>query len=313
MKILVTGAGGFVGRHMVAELLANKHEVLATSIEAGDLQTPYGRVVLKRLDVTDRSGCIDAVQQFNPDALIHLAGLAHTKETEKNLPFLFNVNVASVSNVAHALRSLPTPQSRALLFVSSAFVYGGEIASGILRCDENTPLAPRGSYGYSKLAAESVARLYECSDLKVYVARPFNHIGPGQHPSFVVAGFAQRILAAKDHGTIETGNLNAKRDFTDVRDIARAYRLIVEIQPDKRTFVLGSGKSRSIKDVFDEMCRIEKKQLKASVKADLVRAGDDTDIIAQAGLAKELLGWSPRIPLSKSLFDTLSEIKSLDI
>ncbi len=305
MKILVTGAEGFVGRHMVAELLANKHEILATSIEAGDLQTPHGRVVLKRLDVTDQSACIDAVEQFNPDALIHLAGLAHTKETEKNLPLLFNVNVAGVSNVAHALRSIPTPKTRALLFASSAFVYGADLTTGTLQCNENTPLAPRGSYGHSKLAAESVARLYESPELQVYIVRPFNHIGPGQHPSFVVAGFAQRILSAKDGSTIETGKLNSKRDFTDVRDIVRGYRLIIEKRPAARTFVLGSGKSYPIQTVFDELCRLANKRLSTTVRADLMRSGDEADIIADAKLARAVLGWVPEMPLSKSLADAL--------
>jgi GDP-4-dehydro-6-deoxy-D-mannose reductase len=305
MKILVTGAEGFVGRHMVSELLAHKHEVLATAIESGSLETLHGRVALNRLDVTDQSACIELVQRFNPDATIHLAGLAHTKETEKNLPLLFNVNVASVSNIADALRSTPTTGPRALLFASSAFVYGAYLKTGTLQCNENTPLAPRGSYGYSKLAAESVARLYESPELQVYIVRPFNHIGPGQHPSFVVAGFAQRILSAKDGSTIETGNLNSKRDFTDVRDIVRGYRLIVEKRPAARTFVLGSGNSYPIQTVFDELCRLANKRLTTTVRADLMRSGDEADITADAKLAGDVLGWVPEIPLSKSLTDAL--------
>lgn len=307
MKILVTGAEGFVGRHMMAELLAHGHDVLGTSIESGPLKTPQGNVALHRLDVTNQDACVDVVKSFNPDALIHLAGLAHTKETEKNLPLLFNVNVASISNLAHALKILPNNATRTLLFVSSAFVYGADTASGILRCDERTPLAPRGSYGHSKLAAESVARLYESSQLKVFVARPFNHIGPGQHPSFVVAGFAQRIALAKDGSSIETGNLSAKRDFTDVRDIVRAYRLILEKQPTQKTFVLGSGVSHPIKYVFDELCRISKKQLTTHVRPDLMRSGDDADILANPKLAKDALGWTPEITLSQSLKDALND------
>ena len=121
----------------------------------------------------------------------------------------------------------------------------------------------------------------------------------------MVAGFAQRILSAKDGSTIETGNLNSKRDFTDVRDIVRGYRLIVEKRPAARTFVLGSGNSYPIQTVFDELCRLTNKRLSTTVRADLMRSGDEADITADAKLARDVLGWVPEIPLSKSLADAL--------
>lgn len=311
MKILVTGADGFVGRHLINELVNHGHEVIATSIHAGTLETVRGPVELHALDVTSLDACVSITSLHKPEATVHLAGLAHTKDTEKNLPKLFDVNVASVSHMAHAMKQLTEGGSRSFLMISSAFVYGGDVKTGRLACDEATPVVPRGAYGQSKLAAESVARLYDGSGLDVYVARPFNHIGPGQHPSFVVAGFAERISKAVDGSTIETGGLHSKRDFTDVRDIVRAYRLILEKKPKEKTFVLGSGSSVTIGAVFEEMCRLARKQLLAKTRDDLLRTGDESELIAQASLADAALGWRPEISLPKSLSDALASASSL--
>lgn len=305
MKILVTGADGFVGRHLVTELTKHGHEVICTSIQSGTFATENGKFSLQPLDVTDSKACVTLVDYFSPDAIVHLAGLAHTKDTEKNLPHLFDVNVAGVSHVAHAMRNLKHSSSKSLLIVSSAFVYGGDTGSGMLSCSENTPLSPRGSYGQSKLAAECTARLYDGQNLDVYIARPFNHIGPGQHPSFVVAGFAARIAAARDGDIIETGNLAAKRDFTDVRDVVRAYRLILEKKPKEKTFVLGSGKSQAIGRIFDDLCHLSKKHLTPKSTIELARSNDDAEIIADTRLAERVLNWTPSIDLSTSLRDVL--------
>jgi GDP-4-dehydro-6-deoxy-D-mannose reductase len=307
MKVLVTGADGFVGRHMVADLTQHGHDVVATSLAQGVMNVSGHSVTLHRLDITNPHDCNQSVQNFNPDAIIHLAGLAHTKDTENNLPLLFDVNVAGVSNIAHAMRGLPSSKHRSLLVISSAFVYGGNITSGSLKCNEESPLHPRGSYGQSKLAAESTARIYDNSSFRVYIARPFNHIGPGQDPSFVVAGFAKKISAAKDGDVIETGSLEAKRDFTDVRDVVRGYRLIVEKRPAERTFVFGSGKSYQISDVFGELCRIAKKNLSHKVRPDLLRTGDSAEITADPRLAENVLGWRPEITIETSLRDTLNQ------
>ncbi len=308
MKVLVTGADGFVGRHLLNELVNHGHEVIATSLHAGTLETARARLELHALDVANPDACNSITSLHQPDAAVHLAGLAHTKDTEKNLRQLFDVNVASVSHVANAVKNLPGGRNRSFLMISSAFVYGGDLKTGNLSCHESTPVVPRGSYGQSKLAAESVARLYDGNGLDVYVARPFNHIGPGQHPSFVVAGFAERIMKAANGSSIETGGLHSHRDFTDVRDIARAYRLILEKQPEEKTFVLGSGKSVTIGYVFEEMCRLAKKSLTTKTRDDLVRSGDESSLLGDASLAARVLGWHPEISLSKSLSDVLDSL-----
>ena len=305
MRVLVTGADGFVGRHTLSELARHGHDVIAASLNPGQVNG----IPVHKLDVTNSAEITRFVQDVDPDAVIHLAGLAHTKDTEGNLPLLFDVNVASVSHLCEALRAAAKTRKRSVLIVSSAFVYGGGHKEGLLTCDESTPLTPRGSYGYSKAAAEASALMYDGQGLKVYVARPFNHIGPGQHPSFVVAGFAQRIARAGDGDgeAIITGSLDSKRDFTDVRDVARGYRLILEKSPAQNTFVFGSGKPVRIQEIFSQLCQLSGKNLTNTVDPALVRPNDDSIVTGSSRLALDVLGWRPEISLRQSLEDAYKE------
>jgi GDP-4-dehydro-6-deoxy-D-mannose reductase len=188
-------------------------------------------------------------------------------------------------------------------------VFGGDKTTGRHSYCEQDPTFPRGEYGLSKLAAEAAAQMFDSENFRVYRARPFNHIGPGQDPSFVVPGFARRIAACEPGGTIETGNLSAKRDFCDVRDVTRGYRLIIEKQPAERCFVFGSGKSVTIQSVFDELVAVAGKKVRAQPTANLVRKNDEAEILANSALAERVLGWLPEIKLGQSLADVWAELR----
>ena len=281
-RVLVTGASGFVGRYVAADLMQAGHEVL-----------DFGAC-----DVTDTNAVNSIVGILQPDAIIHLAGLAHTVHATKDLSVLSAVSVVGTHNICSAvlkagLRDVP------VVLASSAFVYGSR--SGEQRLSEVTPVAPDTAYGHSKLAAEGVVRLFRGDAIVPYVMRPFNHIGPGQSPDFVCAAFAKRVAEAPDGGVIETGNLAAKRDFSDVRDVARAYRLVVGRRPDQSTFVLGRGQTVTIQSILDALIRISGKKIKTSVNQDLLRAQDDSDICADTAKANEFLGWSAEVPLEETL------------
>jgi GDP-4-dehydro-6-deoxy-D-mannose reductase len=308
LKILVTGAPGFVGRHLTAELLRAGHEVVLTGVtkEAVSIYE-YGSLPVLKMDITDPAECLRVLGQCAPEAVIHLAGIAKT--TEQNSSLLDSVNIHGPENVVRAFSSVSnvsdvsSSQPRVFLFISSAFVYGDGVSQGSLSCSQTTPESPRGSYGVGKLAAERLVRQFDRSDFRVYIARPFNHIGVGQEASFVVPALAQRIRDAKPGATIETGNMNALRDFTDVRDVVRAYRLIIERKPPERVFVIGRGQAVTIQSVFELLNRLSGKSLLQEVASHLKRAEGTAALIADSSLAQEALGWTPEITLEQSIKD----------
>lgn len=305
MKILVTGAQGFVGRYLTAELLRAGHEVVLTGVtkETVDIYG-YGSQPVLKMDITDPQECGRILENHVPDAVIHLAGIAKT--TGQKTALLDAVNIRGPENVVRALSKLPPSTKdlpRIFLFISSAFVYGDGVHHGTLACTPTTPAQPRGEYGKGKLAAESIIRKFDASNLLVYVARPFNHIGTGQEATFVVPALVSRIRTAAPNSAIETGNLNVLRDFTDVRDVVRAYRLIVERRPSERVFVIGSGKAVTIQSVFDHLNSLSRKGLSQSLAPHLQRDESTAAIISDSAAAQSTLGWKAEISLAQSLED----------
>lgn len=298
MRILITGATGFVGTHLCAELIAHGHEVFGTTWGMV-AKSPLSQNYLMELDVANRDETNRIVQEISPDGIIHLAGITTTQHDVDTARKLFDINVMGTVNVAESLQRLG--KKTALLVVSSAFVYGGGESTGTHMYSEISPTVPRGRYGETKLAAEASARIFESDDFRVYVARPFNHIGPGQDLSFVVPGLAKKIKRGNPSGLVETGNLNARRDFTDVRDVVRGYRLIMEQQPKETCFVFGTGIGRSISEVFDLFCKFANRDLQPMVAEYLMRSKDDADYVADFSRARDVLGWSPKISFEESL------------
>ena len=307
MKVLITGASGFVGRHMAAELLRAGHEIVLTGVE--DCETAvygYGTMPVGKLDITNPDECLQVMQDVMPDAVVHLAGIA---QTVGHTPEAFEaINVIGARQTAEAYKRIKSTK-KIFLFVGSAYVYGGDIKQNTLTCDESTKVVPRGPYGESKLRAEKEVLALSGEGLDVYVARPFNHIGPGQDLSFVVPGLAKKVNAAAPGSQVETGNLNALRDFTDVRDVVRAYRLILEKKPDEKIFVIGSGRPTVIKDIFEFFAKISGKNISSYVSNSLRREESSGAILANAGLARRILGWVPEITLHQSLRDVWHEQK----
>lgn len=309
MKILITGATGFVGRHLAADLLRARHEIILTNLSEGYVDVEhFGSLKVHKLDICQSDDCDGMMKACQPDAIIHLAGISQT--TYGDVTKLMAINVGGTETIArsfqHYAKDSQTGQ-KSFLFVSSAFVYGGDKKSGQYECDEETGLSPRGDYGQSKLSAEIKVKSLANEHLAIYVVRPFNHIGVGQHSSFVVPSLVSRIKAAPMGGIIQTGSLSSVRDFTDVRDIVRAYRLIVEKKPSPRDFVLGSGKPVRVETVFDILNRLSGKNLRYEVSRDFLRNETEAVLIANPSLAELVLGWRPEISLENSLRDIWNE------
>ena len=310
MRVLITGACGFVGQQLARELLVHGHELVLATHERTSMKVAGETLPATPCDVRDHAGIQALVGTAKADAVAHLAGLAQVIDAAKDRTRLSSINTVGVHNLCAAIAAVAT-RPTAGLFASSAFVYGNAY-QGRVEINEDSPVQPHTPYGHSKLAAEHVGQCFEGEAISFYVARPFNHIGPGQTTSFVCPGFAQRILNTPAGGSIDVGNLASRRDFCDVRDIVRAYRLILEKKPPSRLFVLGSGQSVAIQEILDHLLQISGKQVGSHVNPGLYRPSDPCDMIADSRLAHKQLGWSCEIPLRRSLADVYAALAAHD-
>lgn len=303
MKVLITGANGFVAHYLAKELKSHAHEVFLTGKDNGTaLSLPY-----LAADLTDPLQVDEVIQWSRPDALVHLAGISHVGQA--NADRAGSIIAANVDATQYLCRSLHQQSREAIfLFVSTGLVYKPQ-GEKFLGYDEDGDLGPVNDYGWSKLAAEAVVRIYKASGIRGYIARPFNHTGPGQDFRFVCPSLAQRVILAEDYTSISVGNLAAKRDFTDVRDIVKAYRLILEKRPEESVFVLGSGKAVEIKSILDFFVTLSRKNLSLDIASELFRKEHDV-IFGRPDRAKELLGWEPTIPLEQTLKDLYDSLNS---
>src|SRR5579864_4038155 len=227
MRVLVTGACGFVGQHLVHLLRKRRHEILGTVLGSPPKDKDR-KLHFLSCDIRDAGRVSRLVRAFRPDRIYHLAALSSVKDSFKSTREVFEVNFFGTLNVLEAARQY-VPKAR-ILVVGSAQVYGEP--KGTRPITEETPLRPQSPYAASKAAADLLAFQYwKAYGLHVVRARPFNHTGPGQAPTFVCSDFAKQIAEIElglRAPVISVGNLNARRDFSDVRDVVRAYELLAE-------------------------------------------------------------------------------------
>ncbi|MCU0506601.1 MAG: GDP-mannose 4,6-dehydratase [Chloroflexi bacterium] len=302
MRVLVTGATGFVGRWLLRELEAHGHEVVPTP----DMDV---------LDIADADAVRSLMDETAPDAIAHLAGMAFAGDARRDPAEAMRVNVGGTAVLLDAIRHRARPP--VVLVTGSSEVYGRP-APGDLPLREDAPLLPVAPYGLSKLAQEAIAlELAGAHDLTVVVTRSFNHIGPGQRADFVVPALAQRVLAARGGAAaaVRIGNADVRRDFTDVRDVVRAYRLLLEAGAGgalrgRRSIVnVASGRAVSIRSIAEELMRLAGCVAPLHVDPELVRADDPPEITGDASLLRALTGWSPVIPLERTLAEIVADLE----
>ncbi|MDQ1437920.1 MAG: GDP-4-dehydro-6-deoxy-D-mannose reductase [Acidimicrobiaceae bacterium] len=294
MRAYVTGGHGFVGTWLVRHLEACGDEVTA----------PHASAV----DITDARGLAASMAEAEPDAVYHLAGFAHVGQSWERPDEVFTVNALGTLHVLEAARALGRSMPRVLV-VSSAEVFG-RVQSDDLPLTEGSPIQPVSPYAASKAAAELLAvQAHLGRGVPAIVARPFNHAGPGQSPDFVVPAFARRIVEAKASGAaaLRVGNLTPRRDITDVRDVVRAYRLLVERGEPGRSYNICSGHDVAIADLVVRMCALAGvPDLAIDVDPDLLRPADVPVLRGDPGRLVEATGWHPEISLDQTLADTLA-------
>lgn len=302
MRVLVTGATGFAGRHLLQHLLDQGDEVLATAVEPSVGETLPAGVKYKPLNIAERSECERIVGEYAPEGLVHLAGMAFVPDAERDFRKALEINVEGADNVLAACREV-NPKTRVVV-VSSSEVFG-KLTGAELPLTEATPIAPAHNYGVTKAALELLANRYLIrKELDVVVARSFNHIGPGQRPDFVVSSFAKQLAQIDLSLTppeIRVGNLKALRDFTDVRDIVRGYRLA--LTKGSGTYNLCSGRAVSIESILKTLLALTEVSVEVQEDPNRMRPSEVPEIRGSFARAEADLGWRPLIELEQSLTD----------
>ncbi|NNN08839.1 MAG: NAD-dependent epimerase/dehydratase family protein [Acidimicrobiaceae bacterium] len=291
MRVLITGGQGFVGRHLTQHLT-----------EMGDDVTVADREV----DVTDRPALVNALSTVAPDVIYHLAAMTSVAESWSRPAEYTRVNVLGTAHLLDAAYEL-VPEARVVL-VSSAEVYG-IVRETDLPLTESSPTVPANPYSTSKLEAEHVARdAVRSRHQEVVIARPFNHIGPGQSPVFVVPALVQRMLDATAEGRhfIMVGDLSTRRDFSDVRDVVRAYRLLAEWGRAGEAYNVASGHEIALSDLADELRRRINPDLELLIDPDLLRPVEVPVSRGSFDKLHEATGWEPTFTMAQSLNDVIA-------
>lgn len=289
--ILVTGHSGFVGSH-VGRILP--------SVPFSDQGN--------EIDIRNLEHVKDFIARVRPSNVIHLAALSHVQDSFQAPQMALEVNLLGTLNLLRALESIHF-QGR-FLYVSSADAYGA-LPDAELPATEVRPLAPRNPYAVSKAAAEMLCYQWsQTSGFEVLIARPFNHIGPGQREDFVVSGFARQIAQislGKSEPRIVVGDVQVTRDFTDVRDVVRAYGLLLELGKNGEVYNVCSGRESSIQHVLDLLLRLAGIEARIESAADRIRPHEQRRMVGSNTKLKNATGWSLRYSLEQSLSDILKD------
>ncbi len=291
MRSLITGGRGFVGQWLASHLR-----------ELGDDVT----VIDLEVDVTDPAAVLPALTDAAPDAIYHLAAMTHVGQSWDEPLKVLEVNVLGTAVVLAAARQCGTDPT--VLVTSSAEVYGAVTDPSKLPLREDSPTAPLTPYAASKLAAEAlVGQAVRAYGQRAVTVRPFNHIGPGQTPNFAVAALAKRIVDAEraGNGSIVVGNLSARRDFTDVRDVVRAYRMLVEHGEPGTVYNVCSGHDVAIQEIADGLLGLAGASLTLAVDPALVRPVEVPELRGDPTRVQGATSWKPEIPLGQTLADVL--------
>ncbi len=310
MRALITGIGGFAGSHLADYLLAETDwQIVGCVLQPSDLPPHLqDRVECHAINLCDPQAVYRMLDDSAPDIIFHLAALANVGASWRDpWPTLEN-NIRAQLNLLEGLVRLGA--NPRVMIVSSNEIYG-LVRPDELPVNENNPLRPNSPYAVSKVAQDMLGLTYFLSyQLPVVRVRPFNHIGPRQAPGFVAPDFAKQIAEAevgRRPPVIRVGNLSARRDFTDVRDMVRAYHLAATQGQPGQAYNIGSGRSHAIRELLDLMLSYSRVPITVEQDPARLRPSDVPDIRCDAHKFQALTGWRPRIPFETTLRDVLDD------
>lgn len=303
-KGLVIGAAGFVGKYLIEAMHSDGMEVYATKLPHEKLETSHAQVM--DLDIMDKEAVAALLFEVRPDYIFHLAAQSSVGLAWKNPGLTVDVNIKGSLNVMDAVRELfYAPR---VLLIGSGEEYG-HILPGETPISETNAIRPGNIYAATKACQNMIGNIYyRAYDMRLMMVRAFNHIGPGQASTFVVSDFCRQV-AEIEKGIREpvmmVGNLAAKRDFTDVRDVVKAYVSLIQLGEPGETYNVGSGKAREIRSILELIVSQSDREIRIEVDPNKIRPVDVPIIEADITKLNRLTGWRPRIPLEQTVRETL--------
>lgn len=319
MRALVTGISGFVGGHLAEHLAAEGDQVVGLSASGRWPASLAGldRIArIERCDLTtiDEADLADLIARKQPEAVYHLAAQSNPRASLDDPRGTWALNLGGALNLLEAVRRAGPRLSRPprVVLVGSGVSYGNPPPDRI-PVSESCPLRPNNPYASSKGAADLLGVQHHLSyGTDVMMVRPFNHAGPRQSPTYALPGFALQTaeVEAGRRLRIEVGNLDVVRDFTDVRDVVRGYRLLVERGRAGEIYNLGSGRGTKLADALAQLAASARRPVEIHVDPERVRPVDQPLLIADASKLRAATGWAPRIPIEQTLADMLEEFRT---
>ena len=311
MNVLITGITGFAGSHLADYILDNHPDVQVYGMirwrsRMENIRHLEGRIHLMEADLKDMTSLKKCLAEVEPELIFHLAAQSFVPTSWKCPAETFQINAVGQINLFEAVLSLG--MSPKIQIAGSSEEYG-LVNSNEVPMKETNPLRPLSPYAVSKVAQDLLGwQYFKSYGMKVVRTRGFNHTGPRRGEVFICSNFARQIVEIekkKREPVIRVGNLDAKRDFTDVRDMVRAYWLSLEKGEAGEVYNLGTGKTYSIKEVLDMLLGLSQVDVKITVDPDRLRPSDVPILLSDCSKFMKLTGWEPRIPFSQSLEDLL--------
>lgn len=319
MKILITGINGFVAQHFLSFLA--KQEEAFTVLGIGRSEPSFNseefaplKIEFAKVDLLNREHVGDILKDFKPQYLLHLASISSVGHSWKNPNDSFVNNTNIFLNLVDQIRLLDIPCR--VLSIGSSEEYGN-VSQVQLPLTEESPLNPISPYAVARVSQEMISKIYaDGYGMDIIMTRSFNHIGPGQKNVFVISSFAKQLVhIANDPSAskmVTTGDLSIIRDFVDVRDVVKAYYLLLKHGKKGEVYNICSGTGVSLQQIMDTMCTILDIKITLQQDANLIRPNDNRIIVGSAAKIKDDLGWSPEISLDKSLTDIINWWKQHD-
>lgn len=299
-KVLIFGISGFVGPYLAREFIDSGYIVYGTDLT--ESSTIHEKVIFKSCDIINEQEVAKTIAQIAPNIIINLAGVSSVGNSWNIPQTTMIVNVVGSLNILEAVRRHLF--NTKIMFIGSSEEYESKLTP----INEESKLNANNPYGISKVTQSSFISLYRDQyKMKIYEVRPFNHTGIGQSDSFVLPSFCKQVAKienSKSNGTIKVGNLDIKRDFSHVKDIVRAYRMIIENEDCTTVYNIGSGNAYTLNQILNFIIGLSGKSIKIETDYERYRVTDTPIIQADCNLIKEKLGWEPRF----TVWDALKEM-----